>query len=366
MSATRPDVRGDQRDRSRHWLAAAVCATAAALVLAVAPPASAHGGAGGSKDPQQLADGLAGPLSIDLTGRGDVLVSQQFAGTISSVSRRGEVTDLVTGEGVNAVGAGPFGTVVYTVTGEDGSSLLKVRLPWGATKVVADLGAHEATRNPDAGQTYGIPGLAEECAAQWPAEELGPPSYTGIVESNPFAIAVTPWGTYVADSAANAILFADWHGRVRTVSVLPPQPLRIPDDPTPLGLPACAGGLTYLFEPVPTGVELSWAGAFVTLLPGGPEDPSLGARGSVVKLDLRSGRTRPVATGILGATDLAVSPWGAIYVTELFGNRVVTPSRSGLRTVAELNEPVAIEWGRGGLVVAHDAFGSGKISVIKG
>lgn len=359
---------GSWRDAPRRMRSAVrvvVCSISAlAMVVALAGPASAHGGRGGPDGPS--ADGLIGPLSIDVSARGDVLVGQVFAGLVSVVPKKGAVVDLFQEPNASAVGWGPFGSTVYTLSNpEEGVAQLKIRSPKGASRVLADLRAHEEATNPDAVNVYGVQGISEECAAQWPVEEAGPPQYPGQIDSNPYALAVTLRGVYVADAGANAILFVDWWGRVRTVSVLAPQPLVIPDDPTGLGLPACAGGLTYAFEPVPTDIELSGRGAFVSLLPGGPEDPSLGARGSVVKLDLRSGATRTVADGILAATDLAVSPNGTVYVTELFGGRVVEVTPSGLRTVAELAEPVAVEWSHGRLVVAHDAFGSGKITTVR-
>lgn len=52
-------------------------------------------------------------------------------------------------------------------------------------------------------------------------------------------------------------------------------------------------------------------------------------------------------------------------MTELFDGRVAEVTRSGLRTVAELPEPVAVEWSHGRLVVAYDAFGSGKVTTVR-
>lgn len=365
--ASPPRSRTSVRRRRRPLLAALAVL---ALVLASSGTAGATGGKGHGghdpREPQLLVDGLVGPLSIEVGWFGDVLVGQSFAGTISNVSRRGQVRDLVSEPGAEVAAHGPLGTVLYTVLQEDGTQLLKVRLPWGATRLLANLSDFEAAHNPDGDSTYGVVGLSDECAAQWPVEEAGPPSYTGIVESHAYKLAPTPWGVYVADAAANAILFVEWSGRVRTVAVLPPQPLTIPDDPTGLGLPACAAGLTYNFEPVPTDIELAWTGAFVTLLPGGPEDPSLGARGSVHKVDLRKGTSRQVAGGLLAATDLAVSPRGDVYVTELFGGRLSRLTRNGPVTVAELDTPAAVEWHAGKLYVAHEVFGSGKISILRG
>ncbi len=349
------------RQRTRRLLVA--CISVVAALFALSMPASAHGG---SALPDPLADGLVGPLSIDVGGRGDVLVGQSFAGVVSTVSRQGNVTDLLQEPGASAVAWGPFGTVIYTLSDpEAGLAKLKIRFPNGSTRVMADLRSHEESSNPDSVNNYGAQGISNECAAQWPVEEAGPPNYSGQLDSNPYALAVSLRGVYVADAGANDILLVDWWGRVSTVAVFPPQPLVIPDDPTAIGLPACAAGLTYNFEPVPTDIELAHRSAYVSLLPGGPEDPSLGARGSVIKLNLRDGSSQQIAGGIAGATDLALSPWGDVFVTELFGGRVAEVTRSGLRTVAELPDPVAVEWYRGRLVVAYDGFGSGKLTTVR-
>ncbi len=88
-------------------------------------------------------------------------------------------------------------------------------------------------------------------------------------------------------------------------------------------MPDCAVGLTYNFEPVPTDVELGPDGKlYVTVLPGGPESPSLGNRGKVYRVDPSSGATDVVVAGLLTATGLAVAGNGDIYVNELFAGRV--------------------------------------------
>ena len=61
---------------------------------------------------------------------------------------------------------------------------------------------------------------------------------------------------------------------------------------------------------------------YVSTLPGGPEDPSFGARASVLRVDPSDGSSEVVADGLLSATGLAVAPNGDIYVAELFGNRI--------------------------------------------
>ena len=73
------------------------------------------------------------------------------------------------------------------------------------------------------------------------------------------------------------------------------------------GMPGCVVGHKFWFEPVPTDVEVHGGMLYVTTLPGGPEDPSLGARGRVYTVDPDTGDPRRWARAP-GATDLAVSP----------------------------------------------------------
>jgi hypothetical protein len=128
------------------------------------------------------------------------------------------------------------------------------------------------------------------------------------------------------------------------------------------GLPACTVGAVFAAEPVPTDVEVRRFGHLVvSLLPGGPEDDSLGARGRVMLVHPHHGRTRLLARGILGATNVAVGRGGRVYVTELFGNRVSVIRDGHARTVARLHEPAAIEYGRSRLYVSIDVFGNGSV-----
>jgi hypothetical protein len=67
----------------------------------------------------------------------------------------------------------------------------------GSVHEIADLGAFEATVNPDG----------------------------GAIDSNPFDLAITPRGIVVADAAANALLNVDWLGRVDWIATLPNEPV---------------------------------------------------------------------------------------------------------------------------------------------
>ena len=356
---------------ARRLLAATTAGVVSLAGLGVGPAAAA-----GIDEP--IVDGLVGPLAIDIDPRGTTLVAETFRGAVSHVSTSGEVSEVVLGEPVVAAAHGVAGTIVYTISGDQGS-LLKRQTRSGRQDVLADLLAYEKQANPDQVNTYGLVEASQECVTAWetlrqntppdapPEAQLPPAVYTGadIAESNPYAIAVTATGTYVADAAANAILRVDRQGRVSTVAVLPPQPATPPAGffTESLGLPECEGQ-TYVFEPVPTDVEVRGRTLVLSTLPGGPEDPSLGARGSVYTVDRFTGRTSLLGGGLLGATDVAVSPRGTVYATELFANRVSRVTPSGPVTIAELPAPAALEWTRGRLLVAFNVFESGTLTTV--
>jgi hypothetical protein len=188
---------------------------------------------------------------------------------------------------------------------------------------------------------------------------------------------------YVADAAANAILSVRTDRRSskpKVVAVLPAVGTTATAELLD-GLPQCAVGHTYWFESVPTDVEQGADGwLYVTSLPGGPEDASIGARGSVFKVNPYSGQVRQVAKGFVGAVNLALGPDGTIAVAELFGGdggtgqvTLVRPG-SSKRTVLPLTGPGAVEWvtsrRSSKLYVTTDAFGpqgpgpTGKLQVL--
>jgi hypothetical protein len=109
----------------------------------------------------------------------------------------------------------------------------------------------------------------------------------------------------------------------------------------PLTRPDCAGA-TYNFEAVPTDVEVRGGYLFVTTLPGGPEDPSLGARGKVYRVNPRTGDVKEIASGLLGATNLALKG-GKIYVAELFGGQISVIKHGKPSKYMELPGVVAVE-----------------------
>jgi sugar lactone lactonase YvrE len=111
-------------------------------------------------------------------------------------------------------------------------------------------------------------------------------------------------------------------------------------------VPACVVGQEYAFEPVPTDVEIGPDGwLYVSSLPGGPEDPSLGARGAVFRVNPWTGATRLWAEDILSPTGIAVADNGDVYAASMFGNEIVKIdawSREQSQFLA-VNGPAAVE-----------------------
>ncbi|PFG44803.1 hypothetical protein ATJ88_3540 [Isoptericola jiangsuensis] len=332
-----------------------LAATTAALVLAAAP-AVAHG----SKDPspppsRTLASGLVSPLSLAAGPHGTTFLSQNFAGLLTAVGKDGSTSVVHASDGAE-VGAVSYrgGTVTFAETGEQ-TVLKKIAVspkgtPRGTARTVADLGGFEATKNPDGATTYGFRDLPASCADLFPPDF--PAAYTGLVDSHPYASVSHGSTTYVADAGGNTIVSVDARGTVRTVAVLPPQPVTVTAEVAEAqGLPTCVDGYEYWFEPVPTDVEVGPRGQlFVSLLPGGPEDASLGARGSVVTVSPSSGKVSTVATGLLSPTGLAVDGHGMVYVAQMFGGEITMVGHHHRMTLVSVPLPGDLELSRSGLL----------------
>ncbi|MFC6284958.1 ScyD/ScyE family protein [Nocardioides sp. GCM10027113] len=335
---------------SRPVLATVALATAAFLAGTLAPSAAAPSAAGRSAPPdtfRQVAGGLDAPLSLAVSGNDSLWVAQSFAGNLTRQRPGREPRVVWQGKRVSTAGVSVRRKkVVFTTAGRD--ALLWRFVRRGHARQIADIGRFERNHNPDSGTAYGLPDLDAECAAQWPVEMAGPHTYTGIVESNPYATEMTGHGIYVADAAGNAILHVA-RGNVSLVSVLPTIPIVITAEVAEeFGLPACVVGETYHFEPVPTDVEMGRDGMlYVTSLPGGPE--GLGANGSVFRIDPSTGVAERLVTGLVTATGLDLNREGDIYVAQLFAGEIVripagttTPER-----YKQVTLPADVEWRAG-------------------
>lgn len=274
---------------------------------------------------QTLASDLISPLSLAVSRDGTRYFTQNFAGLLNR-QKPGQKPKVIyankDGFEVGAVSE-RLGSLRFALSKNNRRGVIMAVGNSGKPVPIANLGKYEKNRNPDAKNSYGFRNLAPDCAAQMP--EDGPPvSYKGIVETHPYATLMAGKKTYVADAAANAIFGIPKRGKVTTTAVLPPQPAKITAQAAQqFGFPQCVVGKQYYFEPVPTDIEQGPNGMlYVTTLPGGPEDDSLGARAAVYRVNPRNGKVAKVADGLISATGLDVAKNGDIYVAELFRGRI--------------------------------------------
>lgn len=308
-------------------------------------------------------DGLVSPLGLAVGNDGTTYVAQSFIGTLTQL-RHGERTDLLAGAGfVTGVEANGRGNLTYLLNGQ-----VVVRTPNGRTRTLANIAAFEEANNPDEPNSYGFQGLAPECADLVPDFVGGGYPTPGVVDSNPYAVEIMGDGDrIVADAGGNTLLRVTPDGAVSVLAVLPPRPATInAATAAAFGLPECTIGEVFNFDFVPTDVELGPDGMlYVTSLPGGPEGESpLGPRGGVFMVDPDDGALTEVATGFAGATDLAVTRHGDIYVTELFAGRVSMVVGGGPAPVASIPEAVAIEYSKGALYVGAGVEGPGEVVML--
>lgn len=348
-------------------------AAASALALGGGTLSATAGGRGyshGSLPPTTVTTGLVGALSFDVISKG--LVVGQPSGAIDLVRRDGSSKQLVAPSGDQAEAVSVHGrTISWATTPRDMTTFEPTASTvWrsdssGKARKVADILAFEKKYNPDRKNTYGFLGLSAPCAATLPAELL---PHRGIIDVHPYQSVTRSGKLYIADAGANAILSVDKRGKVRAVAVLPAVKVKVTAAMAASnGLPECVVGATVALDPVPTDVEVGPRGVlYVSTLPGGPEDGSLGALGGVWKVDPRTGRARQVATGFVGATNLAVTRGGDVYVTEMFGGKVTKLARSGKRsTVSTPTMPVAAEIAGRSLYVLSDPFATGTVQRLR-
>lgn len=362
---------------TRITRALAATAVTTLVCAGLAGTAAAHEPDGGEY--RTVLEGLSSPLGLAVGRDGSVHVAEapfDAPNQITSVDRRGTVRHLPVEGSTSGVAVGRDGSLVYTLSAfpevvtDPVETFVKITDRRGRTRVLASPSAYEAANNPDT-NTYGVVGIADECLAgvepQLVRDVVAP--HPGLIESNPYAVAVDGRSTLVADAAMNAVLRVRPDGRVSTVAVLPPVAQTLPDaatleamlegqlagdpeaEPVDVVIPECLGGATFMSEPVPTDVEVGRDGNYyVSTLPGSPELPGYA---TVFKIDRRGGEVTQVATGFTGAVDLAVDRRGTIYVAELFANQISTISRGGqVNVFATVDSPGAVEVGRDGDVYA--------------
>jgi len=338
---------------------AAGFAAAALAGTAIAGPAGADPAPAAKPQASVLAKNLVGPLSLAVDAKGTVYYAQNFAGSLH-VKRPGKAprtiyTAPVPGTEVGAVSE-RNGNLRFALTfsddeGNPTDAVLMGRNGKGKVRALANLRAYEETRNPDKNVSYGVVDAPEGCEVP---DFLAP--YRGIVDSHPYATLQAGPNTFIADAAGNDILRFGKGGRLSTVAVLPPQPTVLTADAVAANeLPECLVGATLVTEAVPTDIERGPDGKlYVTTLPGGPEDPSLGARAAVYRVDPRTGKVTKVAGGLLSATGLAVDKRGTIFVSELFTGRIAKIKKGAKKPTGFFRAPLPgdVELRRNGDVYA--------------
>jgi hypothetical protein len=300
-----------------------------------------------------ISSDFVGPLQFAVDGK-RIVVADSFTSQLFRVGRSTPIAtgpDPSTGGDLAGVAISPSHVIAYTTNTGDHSVTRLVIKPNNAHPVVADLSGYEASANPDQVNHYGPVGRVNSCARK-ALRKIGAPTplrYTGILDSHAYSVAALGGGDWaVGDAGGNDIVKVDAAGNVSTIAVLPPIPVTITSDlASGLGLPDCTVGVTYRFEPVPTDVELGPDGdLYVTALTGASE--VVGAGGVLYHIT-SSGTPEQIASGFVGATNLAIAPDGTIYVANLFSGDISKVEGGTTTTVANLPGVAALEWARGHL-----------------
>ena len=330
-----------------------VLATAAALAVAATATATATGIGAGAATAQRpssraqptlttIAKKLVGPLSVAQAPDGTRYWTDDFAGVLYRQLPGGQPTVLYKSKHHGAEGVSADGGELRFTTGSDNN---KAGAVWtfdhqGALQQVADTWAYENANNPDGKLHYGFLHTSKSCIAQLPRDIPRP--YIGHEETHAYATATQHQVTYVADAGANDVLAVSPSGAVSTVAVLEPVKVTVTRSVArALHLPPCTVGRKYALEAVPTDVEVGPDGQlYVTSLPGGPEDPSLGLNGRVLRIDPASGAVTTLARGLLSPTGVAVAANGDVYVAQLFMGEISRISAGSHRAKPYLKVPL--------------------------
>lgn len=365
--------------RKKSTLAAGTGIVAlAATLLTVPAQADDH-----APEPEVVAGGLIGPLTVAAGDGDDVYVTQTFANTLSVVDGAGAVTNLHSLEGspetAELVGVAYSGGATYHIesdfSGEVPTSHI-VRTEDGERTVVSDdLWAHEIANNPDRSQRYGITNARGSCLDQLTAFEevaqLPIVNYRGIVESHGYQLEVHDGTIYVADAAANAILAVDEAtGDISTVKVLPGKTIKFTAELEAalegqlggLDIPDCIVGKRFVAEPVPTDVQVGWLGGLYVSTLGGSAGEVL-PLSSVYWISPDAKYIFEVTDGLHGATGLDVTEDGTVVVAEMFGGRVsaIPHGENEATTLFEADSPADVSVAGHSVYATTGIFGEGAL-----
>jgi hypothetical protein len=328
---------------------AAILATAAA---AVAAPLAGGASAATAHRPQMttVAQVPTGPLHLAIDRGAFYVVSASTAesgppgtGLLTKVAN-GHQTVLVTVPNGEVAGVSANrGRISYT-TSSQAFVGARVLLKDGRNVPIGYTLAYEKKHNPDAKVNYGFQGLSKWCIKQLPPGNAGPGPYTGIIDSHPYSILDTGSTRYIADAASNDILQQTPSG-LKLVTVLPPTPMKAtPALVKAAHLPKCVTGHTYLWEPVPTDIEMGPDGLlYVSALTAESVDVGVPA-GKVYTVNPKTGAVREIASGLNAATGVAVAGNGTVYVAELMGNRIDKIVNGHVVPLVSVPNPADVEW----------------------
>ena len=346
--------------RTRHLLAATAAlalagsTAGAALTGAVAAPAA-------KADPTvtPVAKKLTSPLSVAVAADGTRYFSDNFAGLLYKQTPGAAPTVIFKGPKKAEVGAvSVVGNQLRFAVSEGNNEKGQV---WtldatGSPVLVGDTGKAEKKQNPDGKFRYGFQNLPDDCLL----DPQMPTQTWGLKETHPYATTVLNGTTYVADAGANAVFAFAADGSVRSFMVPAAIAKVTPAAQKSLGLPKCTVGLKYALDSVPTDIEVGKDGnLYVTSLPGGPEDGSLGALGRVIKLNPTTGKAKTVVRGLVSPTGLAIDTTsGDMYVAQLFPGIIakVKAGSSKAKPFAQVTLPADVEVVPGGLVATANAL----------
>ncbi len=275
----------------------------------------------------KLTTDVFGPFNLAVDAKKRVLVAEGFFGSLLRLGDKQPLFVAPKDHDVTGVAVASNGSYAFTWGNQPKLKGYVTVRPARGKAITVDVGAYERRYNPDKRNQYGAQS-SDPCvlAAFDFTSQGGPPArYTGQVDTHAYAVASVPGGWVVADAGANTLVVVDNRGRIKAAHALPPVPVVITKElAAAQKLPDCTIGVTYNFEAVPTDVEYFRNKLYVSTLSGGPEGPGA-ATGAVWTVGLDGKKLTRIGSGFSGATNLAVTPSGAVLVAELGGqiSRVV-------------------------------------------
>ena len=268
----------------------------------------------------------AGPVFGLTSGPGELLVADAGQGVVRLRNEKTELVVALPGV-VDVEVVNP--TLMFAITGGGaGPTAAKLwRIEHGQADLLADLGAFEATINPDGAD----------------------------VNPNPFDLAVLPDGRIlVADAGANTLLIVDQNGAVDWVATLPTELVSTANVKTLVHCPAGPANICGLPAQIPAqavtaSVAIGPDGAYYLGELKGFPAPTGASR--IWRIDpeahhVHCGAGAPecsvVANNLTSVIDLAFDKAGTLYVTELdeaswFAIEVVHTPTTGTVNACELD-----------------------------